>query len=329
MNKLIKYLLKENYLNIICITFFSLAYLLVFATNIQTEGEINIDTSIFSYICFVYALLSFSLISFKMKKISIDKYYALPIKKNKLYLSYYIVSLIRIALPLLISFIAYLIIIITKTHTVNGLYLILFFLYELIMVIAIHTILMYVYYLQNNHNDGHVNASLVIFLPFLIATAVLSIIDLSNGVYLSNFLNAFNYTLLSPLFTSQFEELINTGSINVFHLNHFFFALGIILVAIGCVILFAFTSKNEKPENCLNKSESWLGYKTLIPITSLCLTSLTPGPYVIFTVLFTFILYVSYQKGIRFDKKVKLVFALLSLIEVAYSISINMMFDIF
>ena len=81
------------------------------------EGPNDAPFAMFSIIAgFLATIIPIYEFGFKMNKISIDQMYSLPIKREKLYLSRFIIGFLEIIIPLAVSFIYCILVVISSEH---------------------------------------------------------------------------------------------------------------------------------------------------------------------------------------------------------------------
>lgn len=293
MMKMIKFYIKDNLLSLIITTVIATAIAVcVVATNKLVYStyysENCANKSVFSFFIVLLITLSIaipiSLLIFKMKKIGIDKYYSLPVKKNILYLAKYISGLILMFVPYFISFLFSFIIILIRENIYNYGYIWLLFIILLLCAICMYTIVFFTIYCQNTMVDGIIIVGFVIvILPMIISTANFfynSICGLVGSQKYSYFSGAWNYSLLSPLINS-YNIITNkiAGEIVSVDANQIISFILLFGCAVLAVFAFLFKSKYEKAEDTLERSNSWFGYKLFVPIIAAFLIALLPYIY--------------------------------------------------
>ena len=100
---------------------------------------------------------------FKMRKISIDQMYYLPIKREKLYLVKYLVGFVEIMIPMLIVFLLNLLFINLKENIFDIKYLFIFCGAMIPTILALYTTICFIYTRNNTFFDG-----LIILLLYMI-----------------------------------------------------------------------------------------------------------------------------------------------------------------
>ncbi len=294
MMKMIKFYLKDNLLSFIITTVIATALgVCIISSNdlIYTRYYDDLktaETSVFIYFIVLIMILTIatpiSLLNFKMKKIGIDKYYSLPIKKNMLYLAKYLSGLLLIFIPYFISFFASFLVILMKDNLYSYGFIWLLFIVMLLCSICIYTIIFFTIYCQNTMVDGIVIVGIVaILLPGMILTAnnfynsVCVLINKPTSYFIED---APNFFLFSPLFStySLISNKIAGLSVNI-ETGQIISYVVLLVGAIAAVFAFLFKSKREKAEDTLEKSNSWFGYKLFVPIIATYLLALMPYFY--------------------------------------------------
>lgn len=335
MMKMIKFYIKDNLLSFIITTVIAtaLSVCIVSTNKLIYEGYDNTyyaNKSIFSYFSILLLILSIaipaSLLTFKMKKIGIDKYYSLPVKKNILYLSKYICGILLMFVPYFISFLMSFMIIMIKDNAYNYGYIWLLFIVLFLCAICIYTIVFFTIYCQNTMVDGILNVGLVSYIiPALISISNLFYNSLSrltdsfSKVYYMD--DGFCYGLFSPLFSSQ-SIIVNkiAGDVVSVSGNQIAAFCALILCAVASVFAFLFKLKREKAEDTLERSNSFFGYKVFIPIIAAYLVALMPYIYGwILGVSCLYVGFVIYRRSFKIDRAsliTTIIFAAISFIYV-------------
>ena len=235
---------------------------------IYQVGGGNPFTTLTVLACILVFIIPIVEFYFKMRKISIDQMYALPITRNKLYLTKYLVGLAEIIIPITVCFIYTLIYIICSPHMLSLIYFLPFYFVLLIMSISTYTLFVFVYTRANTFFDGIINMILYGVLPAII------VFPLEFIWIKTNFIN--NFYIYSPIafLTEIFNKLLVKESyisqglgftINFGYETKCGLIFYLIFTVI-CGILFFIITPKDKAEKSQEKSDSIFLYKTTIPI---------------------------------------------------------------
>lgn len=332
MKRLMQYYLKKRLHSIIIVC--AILLVIIFITQINAnyiggiypvvpETEMNYFAKNFpgGLIITIGIILSviFTVVefSFKMRKVSIDQLYSLPIKKNKLYLTKYLLGLIEILVPLTLSYILMIIMIITKNHVFNLGYLFPYYIGVVILTIVLYTSLVFAFTRCNTTLDGIINMVLYSF--------VVSVVLYSLGFnYYGNQNNAFNFTLMSPLIylNTIFEKCFSNNVDKITEVDLKAFIATIIesvIFAIGCAVSFFLLLNKQKSEDVEQKSNSIFAYKAMIPIYTFSLLLLyakNGSVGMVFILIICYIGYVIKNRSFKMPKNDLIVF----LIMIAFAI---------
>lgn len=203
--------------------------------------------------------------SFRMKKVTVDQMYSLPIKRSKLYLTKYIIGIFEIIIPLTLSYIVMVLMIVTKEHMFNLVYAIPHYFGVIFFTIILYTTLVFIFTRCNNTVDGLINILLYTFFTTIIMVGL----ELKNGI---------NYTIMSPIIlfnnvmefkTYGFTEFINQKDITELIISSIY---NIVLCIIMVILFFVFIKK-EKAEASEGKSNSLFAYNLMIPLYTCFLVS--------------------------------------------------------
>ncbi len=272
MIKLFKhYLLKRSHIILIttillvlfiCVSQINVEYIYTNSKGVSRPN--NLPIAWLAWFAIILALIvGIKEFSFKMSKISIDQLYSLPIKRYKLYLVKYIIGLIEIVVPLIFSFIAMYIIIISKDNMFDLSYMFPFILSLLGTTIVFYTVVIFFFTRCNTVFDGFLNVTIGIF-------ALAFIMSLIDGiVYLRNYPPNLQFSFFYPIFrvTNIYSSLINYSEVDPTEVKFFWISFAYILpIALVMAAYMFLTLHIEKSENAEYQSNSLLAYRLNVPI---------------------------------------------------------------
>lgn len=201
--------------------------------------------------------------SFKMKKISIDQMYSMPIKREKLYITKYLVGLIEIIIPITISFLFMVLLIICKEHMYKTLLFIPYYFGLIIITTILYTLVVFIFTRCNTIIDGVVLIGLYSLVFLLLFTAIRTRINWSFLQYISSF------SIFSPLttFDDYLGSLICNNNPSERIINELMWSLIIeIILFFIMTVLFFVLLKKQKAEDAEQISNSYFGYNLMIPL---------------------------------------------------------------
>lgn len=261
--------LKHNYkrmfmplvsLTVIGVVIFTLPLLTVSVdkgSSYQYDSNITALAFYFIVVAIFIAVYEFSPLK---NKRGADLYYGLPLNKKQLYTQFYVKGLLEIVISYSITFILGLAVTLLKGYDFNYLYYLPLFFMLLIAIIAYYTFNVFLFLRSNRTIDG----VLFIILYIAVAFAVYAV-----GIHLFGFkgepFTPFQpITAISSFYKQQIEgyeyfELLS-------HSLGLKMSVGWLLLS-GLLGVFALCyPKYDRPENIQQISNSWIGYKVIIPI---------------------------------------------------------------
>ncbi len=318
MKKYIRYEVKKNLWTLVVLTaILSLLYVSEVLTLpmiwkfTDEDGTLNQiiepTASLFWYLtalCFVIPVLTFS---FKMNKRSVDAYYALPLKKEKLYLAKTIIGLLLIVIPFTVSYwLGAIALSFREGNPYQMVWFIPGYFGGIVLAILAFGIHSFLFTRGNTVFDG-----VVIMLGFsVVGSLVYSYLDFISTYFdcLEELINVPNWVYNSftsvgsfHIFSNAIDNLL-TGDVPNWSVWSFVYPT--IIGILGYVFLF-YCLKFEKAENAEQISNNIVGYRTLIPLYLIFLGGMSMYSlieFVIFLVL-GIVATIVYQRKFRLGKK--------------------------
>lgn len=254
---------------------------------------------------------------FKMNKICIDQMYSLPVKREKLYISKFIVGYSEIVIPVTLSFIYSFIHVICHEHMFTLIYFLWFYLSLLFYALMIYGVLSFFFTRANIKRDGIINMGFISFFFVAVVSFINQIVLDTSTEYAREYFEGGEYILFAPIniITKRFSSLAQLEALQKIGYNYlykmdFSRTTSLVLFAILGVIsivLFVMLNKVEKAENSMQISQSWFSYKTFIPaylvlLTALFINSSSFLGTVIYMGIAGFIGYVIYRRTLKIKK---------------------------
>ena len=325
MLKMLAYDLKKNLrpltiLSFISMTFFITIFLSSDLFYIDQQGQripsmslVGIHNGVFIVLSI---LMPFFVLKFKMKKITIDQMYSLPIKREKLYLEKYLFGLIAIFIPYTLAMIGSHIVVLCHPYCYelfpNFYYVIpAYFTIGLILIIC-YTISCFFYTRCNTALDGIlISIGSVLFMSFLSFSLMISFPDgyALNVVLEISYLNIF---YVANFIGTVFNELITNTGLEYITANARFFGHLAIYVAIAAIAMYGYLrlNKSDKAEEATGLSRSSFAYKLWIPLYAIAGGLVVPCNMflIVFVVLIGICIYIGILIYLRSVKKLDVIY---------------------
>lgn len=208
-------------------------------------------------LCFLVPVLNFS---FKMSKRGVDAFYALPLKKEKLYFVKAMVGLLQVVVPYTIAYWAGFFVLLFRQGNpyVIGWYVPLYF-GELLFAVCLYGINVFLFTRANRTEDGVVFMLAYIMLGYFVVSLIEAFVPKGIPFYIAECFYTFGGQI-------RFEEIMGDliRGYDAINITPWMFIYPIVLAAIAYFLLF-FNLRYERGENAEQPSDSWFGYRFLIP----------------------------------------------------------------
>ena len=265
--------------------------------------------------------------SFKMNKIKIDQLYSLPIKREKLFISKYLISIFEVVFPLTLSFILSFLMIVFKDHMFNLIYFIPYYFVLVFYSVVLTTIFAFVYTRANSNGDGIINMIMYVFIVLLILVFFCEYFNINTSYKFSTD----DFIIYSPIsiISNEFDNLLCNEKSELYTSE----ICSLILFPIFGIIsfyLFIKLNKDDKSENCSEITNSLFSYNVLLPIYSITLGSLSLAldtlALYIFVNISIYIGYVIKNKNFKLKNKDFKIFIILIIISFILGILCKIIF---
>lgn len=214
----------------------------------------------------IVALVEFS---FKMNRIQAQQAYTFPIKREKLFLSRYLVGLFEIIIPFTVSFFVSALLVYNAETLYDSKYIFLYYPFALVALVLLYSTMSFIYCRANNILDGIVGILFSIGAPLILGVSVQTILN-NNGIQL---LNSFYFCPLYLMdLPTKFVEAKLVGEAFEFSYIEAGFYILWVVVQIMLIGFMSFFNKREKIEDLTNTSNSIFVYKIFLPLSIICLT---------------------------------------------------------
>lgn len=277
------------------------------------------------------AVVPIWMFSYKMKKRSVDLYYALPLKRGQVLRVKYLLGLFAVYAPYTAAFFLSMLAAVIRfpTGAIAGEYYFAAYFASIPAIFCIYSISCFAFTRAQRMIDG---IAFVIFWMFALLAVTGAIGRLVDDLF------AYMYTPYAPLseaagyFASRIElpdvkadALSDAYSVNL--------AIGFPLTALqtvaASVLLFA-TERHAKAENIGGVSDSPFGYKVMIPLLTVCIfvcADMLQNTYVIFLLMIVasaaFMLTALYKHSFKIGKVQAIIFAGSILLGIVLSIAVS------
>jgi hypothetical protein len=246
-----------------------------------------------------------------MKKITIDQAYSLPIKREKLYLTRYIIGFLEIVVPFTLSYFISLLVIFPWVNAYCNFAG--FFAYYGMLLVAgfvVYSILVFFFTKANNVIDGIICTLMATFILWPVYIMLEKMIHPDAYMFYSGSFVLFNYYGYTANFTKMI--LFNKGIIIDYEPLILFSILGV-----AAFIAQYFMSLRFKSEDAGQRSESWFCYKVMLPVLLIStIFSVQNIIVAIIILLSTYLAYVLYKRSFKLDKKTWIIFACVMVLEI-------------
>lgn len=319
MKKYFLHELKRQFYPLIALT---VVIVLLHVTPLLISNSKSLETNyshmgtLAAYVGLLAVGVPTALTQYKMKKRSTDLYYALPISHTKVLTARFLIGLILVYVPFTAAYwLGAFVVMARIPEAVFAVWYIPMYFATLIPVYIIYSLTAFVYTRANRDFDGVMFILFWAFALTLVAAVLLSMFD-KDDFFIYNYFMPFRPLDLS---TSFFQHKLydlqwyaaDGGEKVAMSLG---FAVTAALSAAATFGLF-FTERNAKAENAGQLSESWFGYRVMIPLYTVCVLSLLDLKFWD-TEIFLFIIFVTaaffinvlYRRTFRIGKKQFIIF---------------------
>ena len=276
--------------------------------NIASDTQLGIFSTLACILVLVVPIFEFK---FKMSKITVDQMYSLPIKREKLFITKYIIGLIDIIIPISVAYFITVIWILLSKNLFTCIYYLPFYFVLLFTIIISYTIIVFAFTRGNTIIDGIINIAMYCLALFFLTLIIDRVISTRLCSY---------FTVLSPIvsFTTLFENLLMMESHSQIPTYKFSYDkeifIGIIVNFVLAAVLgflFIYLNKRDKSENSMQKSYSWFSYKVFIPyyLTVLCLLFASDSILIIpiLSLIGGYLMYAIYNRSFKITWKQALI----------------------
>lgn len=338
MKKYFLYELKKNAFAIGVIAFVVTAIYMAFVlTTFQSSYDINANVDVIAFIGGALAVcIPVWAFAYKMKKRSVDMYYALPLKRVEILAVKYLIGLLAIVLPFTVAYWLGALATFVKVSEANpdgmgAVYYIPYYFAALGALFCIYSVSAFAYTRANRIIDGilfivfwMIALALVVLFINRIVGAALGYDGFFGFVYSENpdgyFIFPTCFSPIAPLdyatrfFRAQLESnaLISSDWF-VFRNQRINMGVGFALTAlcaVGANVWLFLGEKRQRAENVGQVSESAFGYKVMIPLFTVCLIGIADLiPLIALVIVGAFALTAVYRHSVKIGVKQAVIYA--------------------
>lgn len=317
MIKYFKYELKKNLYTIGCITVIAaILYLApILAVRKETfESFCNLaEISVIGGMLAVF--LPTWLFKYRTKRRVVDLYFALPLSHSKIFIVKYLLGLVMVFAPYTVAYWLGALAVIGKAHAfIHGVWYVPQYFASLLPIYFLYAISSFAFSRANRANDG---ATFIIFWFFAIPMAVLVILyvfaDYGSFYYPYFFLPSTPLDVTTTVFQSKImgTEAVDYSQEKAALITGFTFTA---LMAAGATVGMVFSEKFVKGESAGQISDSWFGYKVMIPYYTVCILALIPLStslvyiFVVMVIIGAYLLTAAYRRTLKIGKNQVIIF---------------------
>lgn len=308
MIKYFKYELRKNAYTLGCITLIlTIFYLLPLLTMYREDFASYNNLAEISVIGGLLALaVPCRIFKYRTTRRSVDLYYALPLSHTKIFITKYLFGLVMVYLPYTVAYWFGALVAIAKAgNIINAIWYVPQYFASIIPIYCIYALTAFAFTRANTAKDG---VMFVLFWAFAVGMVVLVILDLfadfSSFYYPYYFLPYAPLDTVTTFFMRKISERLYSEP------NYAVMAIGFTLttlMAAGSTVWVILTEKRTKGENAGQISESWFGYRVMIPFYTVCILAMIPLQsfmyiFVILVIIGAYLLTSYYRRTLKISK---------------------------
>ena len=277
-----------------------------------TESGIYMLAVVLSIFCALIPILELS--GYKSRR-NLDTLYFFPIKREKLALAHYLSGFIQVFVICSVTFFVAYAYLAANTDIFALEYMIIYYVLSLLLGVVMYSVFMFIFIQANTVADGVLFCGLWIFVLFLVGwvlrTEILDSFITYHDHYPTSIGGIENWGIVySPInnLTVIFQDLIETNRIGsdvyvgiYMRQSYMFFIWGVLGIAAAVGYFLTFVKRGA--EKAGEISDSWFGYRTLIPTygySLLMLMGLYDGFMIVLILAMMVIGYIIYRRGFKF-----------------------------
>ena len=248
----------------------------------NNSPQISIIYLLLGAMCFVVPALMYS---FKMNRRSADAFYSLPIKREKLYLVKTLVGLILVFVPYTVAYAAGFLCVALRENFYNLIWYLPGYFGGILFGLSLYGVAAFSFSRANRVADGVIFMIFYALIGLLIASLVEEI-EIERGIPYDERMETMYFSPMGCfiLFSEKIDALLREGGNQDLDFLMFLF---VFLHAIAGFALLFLLPRFDKGEDAEQYSDSWFGYRVMIPLYTALLIGLMGGTEAPYIVLFT------------------------------------------
>ena len=248
----------------------------------NNSPQISIIYLLLGAMCFVVPALMYS---FKMNRRSADAFYSLPIKREKLYLVKTLVGLILVFVPYTVAYAAGFLCVALRENFYNLIWYLPGYFGGILFGLSLYGVAAFSFARANRVADGVIFMIFYALIGLLIASLV-EAIEIERGIPYDERMETVYFFLFVcfVVFSEKIDALLREGGNQDLDFLMFLF---VFLHAVAGFALLFLLPRFDKGEDAEQYSDSWFGYRVMIPLYTALLIGLMGGTEALYIVLFT------------------------------------------
>ena len=232
--------------------------------------------------CFVVPALMYS---FKMNRRSADAFYSLPIRREKLYLGKTLVGLILVFVPYTVAYVAGFLCVAFRENYYDLIWYLPGYFGGILFGLSLYGVAAFSFARANRVADGVIFMIFYALIGLLIASLV-EAIEIERGIPYDERMETVYFSPMGcfVVFSEKIDALLREGGNQDLDFLMFLF---VFLHAIAGFALLFLLPRFDKGEDAEQYSDSWFGYRVMIPLYTALLIGLMGGTEALYIVLFT------------------------------------------
>ena len=271
-----------------------------------------------TFLCILVYVFPVMEFSFFKKRLHLDCAYSLPISRKNMGTVHYLTGLIALLGTFTASYLTNLFLMWSRgPGWFDYLPMIPHYFLCLLLGVIMYSFMVFIFNEANSTSDGIWFMLLYTFVFYLV---VATLCDITNARFDSSSAYALIPWGVIDNMTATYQRLVELDVIDtslIFWKNHAFQSglLSWLLLGIGTAIGFFLTFGKRRTEKTEEISDSWFGYRTLIPLYAVCLMIVWHSSFIFWIILevFTLIGYTIYRRGFHYKKSDLIILALLAI----------------
>ena len=248
----------------------------------NNSPQISIIYLLLGAMCFVVPALMYS---FKMNRRSADAFYSLPIKREKLYLVKTLVGLILVFVPYTVAYAAGFLCVALRENFYDLIWYLPGYFGGILFGLSLYGVAAFSFSRANRVADGVIFMIFYALIGLLIASLV-EAIEIERGIPYDERMETVYFSPMGCfiVFSEKIDALLREGGNQDLDFLMFLF---VFLHAIAGFALLFLLPRFDKGEDAEQYSDSWFGYRVMIPLYTALLIGLMGGTEALYIVLFT------------------------------------------